>query len=444
MIRYLFYVRIFLLVFGLQRDDVAEGKSDNTPIKRRNVQNDLVSDAKRIFHKYLVGLAAPYRVEVPAAILSQITTGLGRMIDESSSIASIFVEAQQYVLNQLENDYVDAFLESNFYHVYCIEVLNSDVHITDILYNEAALFYFMEFVEQENQQSTGPIDFKYFDFWISAVNFQRQLATDAHDAQQAQSDALVLYEKFFSLQATQSLHLSDRIRFNVEERICAESGRIDDCFDLPLAVVERFFEQRYLRPFIQSSLLFTRFLTELRQKTEGHPRTIANVDVVDSRSQTRHRKTNSDCTGEKVRSAMRRSISSQNTLLAMDGSRKRRTGNATVVRGPPTDSNMLIDSKQLHDPDLLWRRNTMPGLSFGRIDELGRYERNYESVPVGATDVGGSLAASSKFKQAVRKFVNLREDSVQQEIAWQMAEMIVKEITNVTLNGNTTGTESQL
>lgn len=422
----------------MQRDHVAEGKSDNTPIKRRNIHSDLVSDAKRIFHKYLVGHAAPYRVEMPAAILSEITTGLGRMIDESVGIVSIFVEAQQYALNQLENDYVDAFLESNFYHVYCVEVLNSaSVHISDILYNEAALFYFMEFVEQENQRT-------YFDFWISAVNFQRQLATETYDVRQAQSDALVLYEKFFSLQATQPMHLSDRIRFNVEERICSENGQIDDCFDLPLAVVERYFEERYLQPFIKSSL-FMRFLTELRQKTDGHAITVTNGDTVDSQNRIRHRKTNSDCTGERVRSAVRHSISSQNTLLAMDGSRKRRTANASVVRGPPIDSNMLIDSKQLHDPDLLWRRNTIPGLSFGRIDELGRYERNYEPAPIGGSvDMGGSLAASSKFKQAVRKLVNLREESVQQEIAWQVAEMIVKEITSVTLNGNTTGKESQL
>lgn len=446
----------FFLDLPSKRDAVAEGKSDSPPIRsKRNIHSELVTDAKRIFHKYLVGTAAPYRVEVPAIILSQIITGLGRLtadetaFDYCNGIASIFTEAQQHVLNQLENDYVDAFLESSFYHFYCIETLttvDSTIHITDILYNEAALFYFMEFVEQENQRA-------YFDFWISAVNFQRQTTTiagtmDNYDAQQAQSDALILYEKFFSLQATQPLHLSDSVRFGVEEKICSESGRIDDCFDVPLAIVERFFGQRYLPTFVKSPL-FQRFLTELRQKTDGHAPNVLtatniewNANGIDRPTQ---RKTSSDCTSDKVlNAAMRRSISSQNTLLAMDGSKKRRATSTTAMAPStmPSHSNMLIDSRQLHDPDLLWKRNVNAGLTFGRIDELGRYERNYETVPIGVTDVGG-LAASSKFKQAVRKLVNLKEDSVQQEIAWQVAEMIVKEITSVTLNRHTTP-ESQL
>lgn len=404
----------------------------------RNIHSDLVTDAKRIFHRYLIGdlNGQPNRVEVPASILSDITIGLGRSVDDASgmAIASIFVEAQQYVLNQLEADYLDAFLDSTFYHCHCMEVLTGDsVRIADILGNEAALFYFIEFmeVEQENKR-------EYFDFWISAVNFRRQFAGDAYDAQQAQADALVLYEKFFSLQATHRLPLSDCVRFGVEERICAESGRIDDCFEVALAIVERYFELEHLQPFIQSAL-FQRFLDELRRKTDG-PRP-KSVDVVDDSGRAtasitrRHRKTNSDCTGD--HRAIRRSISSKNTLLAMDGSKKRR--NAAAVRTAPSDSNMLIDARQLQDPDLLWRRNNIAGLSFGRIDELGRYERNYEAVPMGM----GVDAAGLKLKQAVRKLVNMREDSVQQEIAWQVAEMIVKEITSVTLNGNVSP-ESQL
>lgn len=418
-----------------------------TPIRLRNVHADLVTDAKRIFHKYLIGLNAPYRVEVPAAILSEITIGLGRSVDESTvagitAIASIFVEAQQYVLTQLEIDYLDAFLESSFYHCYCTEMLTGDaVHIADILYNEAALFYFMEFVEQENQR-------EYFDFWISAAHFRRQFANDAYDTAQAQSDALVLYEKFFSLQATQSLHLSDSIRFGVEERICAESGRIGDCFDVPLAIVERYFEQRYLPPFVKSSL-FERFIAELHRKTDDHLPRATTADAVDGDANAPttitargHRKSNSDCSSDQVQHVMRRSISSQNTLLAVDGSKKRRAANA--LRPPPGDTNMLIDARQLQDPDMLWRRNTIPGLSFGRIDELGRYLRNYETAPVRTNGIdAGGLATSSRLKQAVRKLVNLREDSVQQEVAWQVAEMIVKEITSVTLNGSA-GPESQL
>lgn len=403
------------------RNDVAEGKANPTPVRMHDIHTDLATDAKRIFHKYLIGVDAPCRVEVPAALLSKIITGLAAT--SITAIASIFVEAQQYVLSQLENDYLEAFLESGFYHSYCIDTLTGDtVDIADILHNESALFYFMEFVEQEQQR-------EYLDFWISAVNFRRQFAGDAYDTDPAQSDALILYDKFFSLQATHPLRMTDRIRYGVEERICAETGRIDDCFDVPLVIVERYFAQRHLQTFIRSPL-FERFVGELRRKTEGHTPRSVDSDVVDAKSfgARGHRKSNSD-----GGSGARKVSGVRNTLLAMDGTRKR--SGLRGIKGPPSHSNMLIDSRQLDDPDLLWRRNTLPGLSFGRIDALGRYERNYETAPAAVGNVD-----SSKLKQAVRKLVNLREDSAQQEIAWQVAEMIVKEITSVTLNR----TEAQL
>ncbi|KAL9692109.1 hypothetical protein quinque_000134 [Culex quinquefasciatus] len=70
---------------------------------------------------------------------------------------------------------------------------------------------------------------------------------------------------------------------------------------------------------------------------------------------------------------------------------------------------MLIDSRQLYNPDLLWR-----------FPELGRWAHDDDRW------------SKNRLKKAMRKLVNLPEDKAQEELAWQVAEMIVKDITSVT------------
>ena len=144
-------------------------------------------------------------------------------------------------------------------------------------------------------------------------------------------------------------------------------------------------------------------------------------------SSNHHRKTFSDCTSDKAKIAVKTRC--QNTLLAMESK--------------PRNSDMQIDSRQIYNPDLLWRRkNSLKGLSFGRVDAFGRFERDFEVSPVSSEPpkVFGDEQKSkwnntqNKIKNAVRKLVNLPEDKLQEEIAWQVAEMIVKDVTSITLN----------
>lgn len=41
--------------------------------------------------------------------------------------------------------------------------------------------------------------------------------------------------------------------------------------------------------------------------------------------------------------------------------------------------------------------------------------------------------SESRITKAVKKFVNLDEDKSKEEMAWQVAAMIVKDVTNVTM-----------
>lgn len=442
-------------------------------------QTSLIMDAIRIFKKYLLNRESAYYVDVPATIQSKISLALGTQHDNdylaninSSFIGSIFDDAQSHVLDYLDSTFTNAFLESSFYCRYCVETMSGDsLRITDILHNEAVLFYFMEFLDKENKRL-------YLDFWLAAMNFKRQLneaysvsliktlgdsGVDAIvdiDSQQTQNDALILYERYFSLQATCPLHLSDHVRFQIEEKICTIDGgaSILEAFDFPMAIVERFLERKFLPDFAKSPLFF-KYLSELLQRIDTNKAQAMDRRVTEPITS----RVTSD---EPLAKDFAGVISSKNTLLAMESSKKRSSTLSQRIRSTPT-SNMSIDARQLRDPNMLWRRSSLActGLNFGRVDALGRYERDYEIVPFSErSNYTGSSATSAshtsahainnvdtgltvlqntgnKIKQAVRKLVHLPEEKVQEEIAWQVAEMIVKDITSVTLHANANGNE---
>lgn len=443
----------------------------------QKMPSSLIVDAIRIFKKYLLGGELTSLVRIPTNILSEISLILcvqnednPKCTEDSDKqsklsistesiplstaqlddkhIISVFDEAQAFVLDHLDQMYTGEFLESPFYYRFCIENTGTNLKITDILYNELALFYFMEFLEVENKR-------QYLDFWLAAMNFKRQmdcpwtfdedketLTDDAIDCstikETSQNDALILYEKYFSLQATCPLHLSDRIRFHVEEKICSDDGTevIAHSFDLPLVIIERFLSDHFLRPF-ERSPLFYKYLAELKQKMEA-------MSTKSIESKTIQANKDSNETHNNPKSAQKdyaQVISAKNTLLAMESVRKRSHQRFK-------SSDMCIDSRQLHDPDLLWRRHSTSGLKFGHVNEMGRYERDYDmspcdkNNPIGVNS-GVNIDANqiiqntgNKIKRAVRKLVHLPEQCMQEELAWQMAEMIVKDITNVTLQTN--------
>lgn len=359
---------------------------------RANLQSTVIADAIRIYRKYLVRTSV-FFIDIPATISSTISLAL---CDKDEISATLFSAAQEFVYQQLDHDYLEQFLGSVFYCKYTVDVLTSDNILTlhDILCNESILFYFMEFLEQEEARN-------FLEFWLSAVGFKRNL-TEHYDKQQAQSDALVLYEKYFSLQAKSPLNVSDNVRFIVENRICSVNEPLSGCFDLPLRIVEFYVDHNYLRPFLKSNL-FYKYLSELFTK-------INESKMPASARKKCHKRNHSE------------PISNGGNALSESKARAKA-------------ATMQIESQQLYDPDLLWRRRDPKALSFGLVDAFGRYQREFDldpSLSKGHHDWASTGA--SKLKNVVRRLVKLPEDKVQEEIAWQVAEMIVKDVTSITLN----------
>ncbi|XP_067625020.1 A-kinase anchor protein 10, mitochondrial [Eurosta solidaginis] len=462
-----------------QTDCCDEKSSTNSPptndlkMHRINVENCVgpasVKDAISIYQKYLMANASHF-VLLPVSILSQISLMLCQRSERVQEVclanttdkedvrtipATCFDEAQRYVMAQLERMYLNDFLQSSFYSKYCLEIIENgepELSISDILYSETTLFYFMEFLEQHGEREC-------LDFWTSAINFRKSYETVNEDAEntcdsmhvkdknqkrtsiqsEAQTDAMIIYEKFFSLQSEERFWLSDRLRSRVEEQICA-NGRIAYCFDLPLQLIAKYLDCKYLPDFLKSQI-FQNYLKELKLKSQDMA---ASTDSQKSRTvptggvfrKSLHRKTFSDCSEGNKREALK-----HNTLLAMDGNKLPHTCIKNLQQ--TTGSDLHIDARQLTNPNLLWRRSYSTGgggLKFGHINELGRFERDFEAVDALSNELasGGKHSWSlnfsgNKIKNAMRKLVNLPEDKVQEEIAWQVAEMIVKDVTNVTL-----------
>lgn len=373
--------------------DCEDGRHDVTTTRQ---------DALRIHKRYILKealginqISEELRVDMEKAIVQE---NIEPILQCLSAIQSI-------VYDILENEYINDFVRSEFHCKHQIDVLTSgNVQLADILYNETAFFYFMEFMELENKR-------ELLDFWMSAISYKQNLLEKkgAANPEEAQSDAVIVYEKYFSLQATMPLGFSDKIRFHVEQNICREdeSGPQPDCFDKPSKIVYNFLNKHYLPAFL-SSQLYYKYLSELISTIQTSPCPSLHSKI---------RRTGSDCSSEV--SSVCTSMPSI-SLIGNNGSK--------ISDNKKTINNHLnIDTRQLYDPDSLWRRNKY-SLSIGYVDNLGRFITEIEPDP--------HRKYESRLTRVVKRFVNIEQDKAKEELAWRIAEMIIREITSLTLGAS--------
>ncbi|CAK9808571.1 A-kinase anchor protein 10, mitochondrial [Anthophora plagiata] len=381
---------------------ISRTRQSNHNCKRKDMTT-IKQDALRIYKRYIAK---------DTLGINQIPEDLKLKMDKVLTCENIepmlqcLSAVQEIVYQIIENEHINDFLRSEFHCKHQIDVLTSgNVQLADILYNETAFFYFMEFMEIENKR-------ELLDFWMSAVSYKQNLLEkkNATDSKEAQTDALIIYDKYFSLQATMPLGFSDKIRFQVEQNICREDGEgpQPDCFDKPCKIVYNFLNKHYLPTFL-SSQLYYKYLSELISTIQSSP--CSNLHP-------RLKRAGSDCSSE-VSSVV--SISMQSTLQAGNEG-NRLNNNKTNVTG-----GMNIDTRQLYDPDSLWRRNKY-SLSVGYIDDLGRFVTEIEPDP--------QRKYESRLTRAVKRLVNMEQDKAKEELAWKIAEMIVREITSLTLGAS--------
>ncbi|KAJ8266290.1 hypothetical protein GJAV_G00128730 [Gymnothorax javanicus] len=348
-------------------------------------------DAVSIFTKYISPDAArsiPITESVRNEIVAKIC-GEDGLVDPNC-----FVTAQLVVFGIMEQQPFTEFLRSHFFCKYQIEVLTSGtVYLADILFCESALFYFSEYMEKEEAVNI-------LQFWLAADNFQDQLAAKKgqYDGQEAQNDAMILYDKYFSLQATNPLGFDDSVRLEIESNICREGGPLPDCFTTPLRQAWTTMEKVYMPGFLSSNLYY-KYLNDLINSVRADEFFGGNAYAPHSQEGDQSSSTSED-------------------VQAQQGTKK-----AAIKILKNFDEAITVDIASL-DPESLYQRHYAGRMTFGKVNELGQFIREAEPEP----DVKKSKG--SMFSQAMKKWVQGNSDEAQEEMAWKIAKMIVNDVMN--------------
>uniref|UniRef100_A0A2K6TVV8 A-kinase anchor protein 10, mitochondrial n=1 Tax=Saimiri boliviensis boliviensis TaxID=39432 RepID=A0A2K6TVV8_SAIBB len=300
------------------------------------------------------------------------------------------------IRNDIMGKHFSEFLRSHHFCKYQIEVLTSGtVYLADILFCESALFYFSEYMEKEDAVNI-------LQFWLAADNFQSQLAAKKgqYDGQEAQNDAMILYDKYFSLQATHPLGFDDVVRLEIESNICREGGPLPNCFTTPLRQAWTTMEKVFLPGFLSSNLYY-KYLNDLIHSVRGDEFLGGNVSLTAPGS-----------VGPPDESHPGGSDSSASQSSVKKASIK-------ILKN--FDEAIIVDAASL-DPESLYQRTYAGKMTFGRVSDLGQFIRESEPEP----DVKKSKG--SMFSQAMKKWVQGNTDEAQEELAWKIAKMIVTDV----------------
>ncbi|XP_031713387.1 A-kinase anchor protein 10, mitochondrial [Anarrhichthys ocellatus] len=355
------------------------------------LMKSIEKDAVTIFTKYI----SPDAVK-PIPITEQIRNDIvAKICGEDGMVdPNCFVIAQLVVFAILEQQHFTEFLRSHHFCKYQIEVLTSgSVFLADILFCESALFYFSEYMEKEEAMNV-------LQFWLAADNFQNQLASKKgqYDGQEAQNDAMILYDKYFSLQATNPLGFGDSVRMEIESNICREGGPLPDCFTTPLRQAWTTMEKVYMPGFLSSNLYY-KYLSDLINSVRADE--FVNVSTAGQ---------GGPVDGER---------SSSNVG---DGSQTQQGAKRAAIKILKNfDEAITVDVASL-DPESLYQRPYAGRMTFGKVNEMGQFIREAEPEP----DVKKSKG--SMFSQAMKKWVQGNSDEAQEEMAWQIAKMIVNDV----------------
>uniref|UniRef100_A0A8C4I3C8 RGS domain-containing protein n=1 Tax=Dicentrarchus labrax TaxID=13489 RepID=A0A8C4I3C8_DICLA len=363
------------------------------------LMKSIEKDAVTIFTKYI----SPDAVR-PIPITEQIRNDIvAKICGEDGMVdPNCFVIAQSVVVTILDQQHFSEFLRSHHFCKYQIEVLTSgSVFLADILFCESALFYFSEYMEKEEAMNV-------LQFWLAADNFQNQLAAKKgqYDGQEAQNDAMILYDKYFSLQATNPLGFGDSVRMEIESNICREGGPLPDCFTTPLRQAWTTMEKVYMPGFLSSNLYY-KYLSDLINSVRADE--FVNVSTPGQGGLADNDRTSSNAS-EVSQSQVNHDFNPHLQSLK-----------AAIKILKNFDEAITVDVASL-DPESLYQRPYAGKMTFGKVNEMGQFIREAEPEP----DVKKSKG--SMFSQAMKKWVQGNSDEAQEEMAWQIAKMIVNDV----------------
>ena len=206
-------------------------------------------DAVNLFSKY-IAKDANQSIGVSPALHEKVVKAI---CGEDRRVApDAFVPAQAHAVELMERRFFPEFLASVDFARHQLAVLRAGrLSLEDILFADpaqptTALPAFVEFLDgqAEGRRGRGLVEF------CLAAESWRADEVRRRTAEEWQDDAMLLYDKYFSLQAPNGgLGLGERARREVESGICREGGPLPDCFDSVLRTVFSVLQQVSPNPF---------------------------------------------------------------------------------------------------------------------------------------------------------------------------------------------------
>ncbi|CAF1286197.1 unnamed protein product, partial [Didymodactylos carnosus] len=352
-------------------------------------------DALNLFQKYLA-LDAKYPVPIDdeSRLICPTTKSLNLE-------PNCFQIAKDFIWKLIEQTSYKSYLSSAYHFKYQLKVLiNSDLQLYDILYNDLSLFYFMEFVDQKHT-----IDL--IRFWLAAENYYQNTLNRMTDNQTLAESALNIYEQYISLQAPNRLGFDDAIRARIECSICQQdmnAGPSLDTFDQTAWIVYSILSREYFSNFLRSDI-FCRYMADLMHK-------LRNEDGVCS---TFIKNDESDTNSINSETSTAHGNSDQQQLLSLEGTKQQRRRNVSTSSSQ-SQENVKLKGK----------------LSMAHIDALGRFVRDsdVESIDCLSKKSYGPLQRLSLFTK------NEENEKETELMAAKFAENFINSITNLTLDCN--------
>ncbi|GAV01240.1 hypothetical protein RvY_11981 [Ramazzottius varieornatus] len=398
-------------------------------------QKDMQDNAIRIYSQY-ISPEAPEFIGVNEDMRRQI---MDNMCETDSQVGVDCFRAVQDKIYEMLNDKIfPDFLQS--YHFLRYKsgfVLSDRISIADILNCNQTLECFVEFLE-----NVAGLDL--VQFILSAAQFEsqwRSAETLGHyNAEWAQKDAIVVYEKYISLQAERPINFSDRTRIAVEERICAEDGTKKDCFREAVHLIYSHVSQVYLPRFFKSES-FMKYLLDL-DKALKKAVVVAGI-IPSSRSSGRKGSFRNfrGRTGRRSLSATRvphSSVSNPSTpsfnpeplsyAASHTGSVPSSVNGARSLqrtRAQSTTENFDCDSRSSHSVDMSGAICRLKKMTMGEVDALGRFVSFSEPEPL-------PVQSEGFFKRTVRKMNGSAEAKRKSEQAALDAQRIIEDILSQT------------
>ncbi|RWS01217.1 A-kinase anchor protein 10-like protein [Dinothrombium tinctorium] len=332
-----------------------------------------IEDAVRIFKKYLDSKSnSRLHLNFDESEILFLET---RLSQQNNVTSDIFDKYQNLVLSHIESEYYNKFLRSSYFCKYQVDMLtDGSISLVDILYNDSTLFYFMEFMEQEGMKH-------YVDFLLMAENY-RNFGTS--------NDAIVLFNRFFSSESSSFLEMSDKIKCQIERELQRVSN---SCFDIPMSILIQYFDKTYFKQFLQSQT-YINFLTECINSIQS--------STMASKSIKCHKRQSSDSSS---------SVMSDCCVAGNSSSSKEKKATLSSTK-----------------PDQLWQRDLAGKLQIARVNQYGKLLSDFEPEP----DKSNSLGAISLSKAVKRLTLSASDEKEKEDMAWQVAEMIINDIRHVT------------